>query len=342
MFGLAAVRRERIGDSTLNKFDAQSIFMIAVGRCPHSNELQFYNPLNDSFVSSIDYKFQPHSTSSAHFGFRYQPGSFIYRLDETNTVFMPKFTLDSTVLVHSHSPPHRAKIIGLPTYDRPDVFTVLFPDGWISEYADSNNLLEAVPSPSDSEKCASILPHWIKSGANATVFLTTMTKPKHGKLFLDSGDQWVFCAGHTTDISKGIILHDLTTNCQTLLDMGQLFRGHTKFRRVYNTRSQLQLRDAVLRHVSAHGLTSLIPPSSLQAHHKFNDTDKKIWDDAYSEEFDGLSALPTWDILTESQFKSLSSGAKALPSIAIATIKYDLFNRPKRAKYRIVVLGNHD
>ena len=126
--------------------------MIAVGRCPHSNGLQFYNPLNGSFVSSIDYKFQPHSTSGAHFGFRYQPGSFIYRLDETNTVFTPKFTLDSTVLVHSHSPPHRAKIIGLPTYDRPDVYTVLFPDGSISEYADSNNLLEAVPSPSDSEK----------------------------------------------------------------------------------------------------------------------------------------------------------------------------------------------
>jgi len=28
--------------------------------------------------------------------------------------------------------------------------------------------------------------------------------------------------------------------------------------------------------------------------------------------------------------------------MAIATIKYDEFNRPKRAKYRIVVLGNHD
>jgi len=28
--------------------------------------------------------------------------------------------------------------------------------------------------------------------------------------------------------------------------------------------------------------------------------------------------------------------------MAIATIKNDNFNRPKRAKYRIVVLGNHD
>jgi len=33
---------------------------------------------------------------------------------------------------------------------------------------------------------------------------------------------------------------------------------------------------------------------------------------------------------------------KALPSMAITTMKYNAFNRPKRAKYRIVVLGNHD
>jgi len=37
LFGLAASRRERVGDTTLNKFDPQSIPMIAVGRCPVSN-----------------------------------------------------------------------------------------------------------------------------------------------------------------------------------------------------------------------------------------------------------------------------------------------------------------
>jgi hypothetical protein len=73
-----------------------------------------------------------------------------------------------------------------------------------------------------------------------------------------------------------------------------------------------------------------------------NATDRKIWDDAYFEELDGLSDLPTWEILTEAEFKSLSKGVKALPSMALATIKYDTFNKPKRAKYRIVVLGNHD
>jgi len=73
-----------------------------------------------------------------------------------------------------------------------------------------------------------------------------------------------------------------------------------------------------------------------------NPTDKSIWDEAYLEEYDGLTSLPTWEVLTEAQYKALSKGVKALPSMAIATIKYDSFNRPKRAKYRIVVLGNHD
>jgi hypothetical protein len=52
-----------------------------------------------------------------------------------------------------------------------------------------------------------------------------------------------------------------------------------------------------------------------------SDSDKLIWDEAYNEEFDGLSSLPTWEVLTETQFKSLGPDAKALPSMAIATIK---------------------
>jgi hypothetical protein len=61
-----------------------------------------------------------------------------------------------------------------------------------------------------------------------------------------------------------------------------------------------------------------------------------------NDTFARLSSLPTWEVISESQFQSLSKGVKALPSMAIATIKFDNFNRPKRAKYRIVILGNHD
>jgi len=44
----------------------------------------------------------------------------------------------------------------------------------------------------------------------------------------------------------------------------------------------------------------------------------------------------------EAQYHQLSKGKKALPTMAIATIKCDSNNRPKRAKYRLVVLGNMD
>ncbi len=47
-------------------------------------------------------------------------------------------------------------------------------------------------------------------------------------------------------------------------------------------------------------------------------------------------------MLNEAQFKQLSKGMKPLPTMAIATIKYDEQNRPKRVKYWLVVLGNHD
>ncbi|MFN9978782.1 MAG: hypothetical protein ACK53Y_02650, partial [bacterium] len=88
--------------------------MICVGCCPNSDGLLFYNPENGTFISSIDYVFLNNSTSGACFGYTYQPGLFIYKLDETTTIHQPKFTLDSEVYVHTHSPPHMAKIVGIP------------------------------------------------------------------------------------------------------------------------------------------------------------------------------------------------------------------------------------
>ena len=55
-----------------------------------------------------------------------------------------------------------------------------------------------------------------------------------------------------------------------------------------------------------------------------------------------MMGWPHFLVITEEQFKLLSKGRKALPTMAIATIKYDMNNRPKRAKYRVVVLGNLD
>jgi hypothetical protein len=317
--------------------------MIAIGHCPNSNGLLFYNPVSGTMVSSIDYVLQPNVTSGARFGYKYQPGTLIYRLDESTTVFAPKFLLELKVLVHTHSPPHVATIVGLPSYHRPNIYTVSFADGSLAEYSGADNLLEELPKTFvDNSTSSTLLPFWIQGGANVTLFLHSMSKPRHGKVFQDEENTWVFCPGTTTDLTKGIKLQNLPADCQNLIDTGQLFRGHTKFRRVYQTRNQVQLRDCVLRHVTAHGLSSLVAPTSLKQISNLSPSDQAVWLEAYDEEFDGLNSLPTWDVITEDQFKKLSKGIKALPSMAIATIKYDDFNRPKRAKYRIVVLGNLD
>jgi len=131
-------------------------------------------------------------------------------------------------------------------------------------------------------------------------------------------------------------------NCQHLLDSAQLFRGHTKFTKVYQARNQEQLKSCVLRHVSTHGLQSLLIPPSLKHHSRLSLNDKKIWDAAYDEEFDGLASLPTWEVVTEQEFCKIGCGLKALPTMAIATIKFDEFNKPKQAKYRLVIRGNLD
>jgi hypothetical protein len=76
---LAAVCRARKGDETLQKFESQSLPMITLGRCPLSNGLQFYNPVNGTFISSIDYTFQHHVSSGSKFGYKYQAGTCIYK-----------------------------------------------------------------------------------------------------------------------------------------------------------------------------------------------------------------------------------------------------------------------
>jgi hypothetical protein len=87
--------------------------------------------MTGTFISSIDYVFQLHVMSGAHFGFKYQPGTFVYCLDESTSIFAPKFLLDSQVLVHTRSPPHVAKV---------HIYAVLFKDGSLVEYSESDNL----------------------------------------------------------------------------------------------------------------------------------------------------------------------------------------------------------
>ena len=39
--------------------------------------------------------------------------------------------------------------------------------------------------------------------------------------------------------------------------------------------------------------------------------DKLVWDQAYDEEYDGLISLPTWEIVSEAEYRQLSRGKRA-------------------------------
>jgi hypothetical protein len=179
------------------------------------------------------------------------------------------------VYVRTHSPPSLATIIGTPSYTNPNIYTVAFKDGSISEY--TMDLLSAAPNINHSTS-ASLLPSWIKGGANATLFLHTMSKPRRGTLTCDVNNIWKFYR----KANDGIELPDFLANCQSLLDTGQLFCGHAKFRNVYNARNQASLTNCVLRHVPAHGLKSLIAPISLKNHSSVDPGDQLIWNEAYN------------------------------------------------------------
>ena len=83
-------------------------------------------------------------------------------------------------------------------------------------------------------------------------------------------------------------------------------------------------------------------PTSLKDHQNLTQNDKFLWDEAYNKEYFGLhDTMQTWEYITENEYKVLQKTVgRALPSMAIATIKRDENGNPTRAKYRLVVLGN--
>jgi hypothetical protein len=92
--------------------------------------------------------------------------------------------------------------------------------------------------------------------------------------------------------------------------------------------------------VSAERLQSKSPPSTLKKALAAGNPDAPIWDESYNEEYDGLTKLDTFEVLTKAQYDTLPNQPKAIPTMCVLTIKVDEWNRPVRAKSRIVVLGN--
>ncbi len=50
-----------------------------------------------------------------------------------------------------------ATIVGLPSYTRPEIYTVSFGDGSLAEYSSAETLLEAVPDPTPTSSSSTTL-----------------------------------------------------------------------------------------------------------------------------------------------------------------------------------------
>ena len=129
-----------------------------------------------------------------------------------------------------------------------------------------------------------------------------------------------------------------------ILEKFQLYEGHKRFNTIREDHDTLKLHQAVARHVSATGLDNLSLPT-LSKHSKMSDNDKDIWNAAYREKYTGLhEQQKAWSYIMEEEYQILlkTFNASILPTMAISTIKYNKHGKPKRAKYRIVALGNLD
>ena len=186
---------------------------------------------------------------------------------------------------------------------------------------------------------------WIKHNAKVTLYLPNMMpEPKQGYLqFNEQSEEWHFKPGRkNTSNTSAIHLRDFHTLAQSMVQNKKIFQGWKTKRYCLSARVMRAKANIIARHVSAQNLSSPIEPS-LCKHHELPPGDKITWDASYKEEYDGLVKLDTWDFVTEEEYEKLRPiVGKALPSMAISTIKRDGDGKPVRAKYRIVALGNLD
>lgn len=181
-------------------------------------------------------------------------------------------------------------------------------------------------------------PTWININVTkATLFLKSMKKPQRG-LLIFKDNKWHFRHGNKSNNTTH--LPDFYSTAHDLYRTFQLFEGQPKNKTISNITQQRELTNIIAHHVSARNLTSEDVHSLLQ-HRLLNDNDRRILDSAYAEEYFGLTDLPCWATITEAEFQRDRHLYKSiLPSMAVSLIKCDEYGSPKRAKYRIVALGN--
>ena len=323
-----------------NSINSNSYRAILIGRSTKSHTYDFYHPPTKKIITTSIYRIDETIPAGPTFNLQYDGGMYFNKYHENHQINKsPTYTTDETAYIVQNNHVLDVKIIAIPITND-DIYTVQFRDGAVHQieekYLQKSNPLHL---PHLNNQTTSTLPKWLKQGCRTTIFLNTMSEPCQGKLYKDSS--WKFIPNNRIKHST-IFLPHLERDVLKLLNTFQIFAGNIPAWKVWQTKSSFNMGTIFARHVSAAGLTSTDVPSLIQ-HSKLNEKDRSIWDAAYSEEYYGLKNLPTWKTITESDYqRNKSKFGAILPTMAISTIKHDENGKPKRAKYRIVALGNLD
>ena len=328
--------------SSNHSYDSQTIRTILVGRSDKTNSYLFYHPKTKQLITSSRFKLDETLATGPAFGLKYDGGLYFNKYVDPTTQLTrpPTFSPETLAFIKTDAETYKqVEIITVPLIG--DVYTVQYPNGSLHQHVEKDIFpSDPTVNPITNDQQLDILPPWVQHESKCTLFLNGNMTPKHGYLVRES-NQWHFRPGHRKT-NPTTPLENFDQTFHSLMNSHQLFRGHPSYRKIIQAKSSLVLGKAIAKHVSAKGLSSHDVPTLIH-HKRMKKNDKDIWDSAYAEEYFGLQNLPAWTTITEKEYKNMQHKYKTLlPTMAISTIKFDEHNKPKRAKYRIVVLGNLD
>jgi len=318
-------------------FNIQTTKAILIGKSNKSNILEFFHPPTNSIISSTMYKLDESLVAGPTFNLPYDGGFHFNKYCESNVkIRPPTYTPESYVYIKHNERYIKCKVITVPMIEN-DIYTLQLPNGTMHQTQESH--IHSI-NPQNPEPDCNTLPTWLKHEAKVTLYLNSNPRPQHGTI-LKSNDKWYFRPGSKVT-NPAIELTQFEPNARHLIQSHQIFQGHPPFSRIILAKQTFDLSNAVAKHVSAASLSSSDVPTLIN-HCKLSENDKKVWDAAYAEEYMGLQNLPAWISITDKEYQKMKHIYKSiLPTMAISTIKYDELGNPKRAKYRIVALGNLD
>ena len=339
-FSIAYLNRVRDGNIDRKSTDSHSIRAILIGRDPKSAAFQFLRPGTKKTLTSDSFTLDDTLPAGPTFGLTYDGGLYFNRYCEFNDKLRPPmFTPNQPIFVNALDPPQQATILTVPTSHVDPVYTVQLSDQSIHQFTE-DMLTDINPKIKieNANPPTSLFPKWIKNLSRATYWTPDMPKSIKGHLVY-LNQEW-YIKSDKRDDSTILHLPGFYSTARSHCEKLHLFSGHPRYKTIKNLRAALQFSTMIAKHVSARGLTSEDVPTLLH-HHHLNRNDNKIWDSAYDEEYFGLTGLPCWVTISHDEFmKNKHLYKSILPTVATSLIKYDEHGKPKRAKYRIVALGN--